>query len=404
MLGTTLPGAAWAAQTVEEQSAPSEIQMAAEANNALAADLYGQLSKGEGNLFFSPVSLSMALSMTYAGAKGDTATEMRKVLHFKNDQNLPQAAAALNSHLRSLEGKGDVRLSLANSIWPKAGLKLQPEFLKIIEKYFGAAVKPLDFANQQEASRATINKWVEEATNNKINNLIASPLPFDVRLILVDAVYFKGLWQDKFDPGQTLDSEFKTASGPVKTPFMNREGSYRSSQPTREAPGLLELPYGGGQVSMLIILPQAETEKALGDLEKEFSSKKLADWRARLTPATTVKVEIPKFRLTWGAVDVAEALKNLGLKKAFSDVADFSGLAEDEKIFIDQVLHKAFVEVSEEGTEAAAATAVIGLAMAAAPTADPVVFRADHPFMFLIQDNETGAIIFVGRVVDPSKN
>ena len=371
-------------------------------NTAFALELYAKLDRG-GNLFCSPYSISSALAMTYAGAKGDTAAEMEKVLHFGQGQAGTQAAfSELQDRLAAVEKKGGVQLAVANSLWPQKGYPFLPDYLKQVQAAYGSTITPLDFQADTEGARQTINQWVEEKTREKIKDLIGrGALDSLTRLVLVNAIYFKGSWASPFRPVQTAPADFfVTPDAPVQVPLMvqARKFAYAEFDDCQ----VVKLPYAGNELSMLVVLPKAKD--GLAALEAQLTPARLAEWRDRLNDQQ-VCVYLPKFKLTWGATSLNNPLAALGMETAFNEkLADFSGMdGQLHWLYIGLVLHKAFVEVNEEGTEAAAATAVVMEARAMRPQTPPAMFRADHPFLFLIQEEQTGAILFLGRMADPSK-
>lgn len=371
-------------------------------NTAFALDLYAQLRTQGGNLFLSPHSISSALAMTYAGARENTAAEMEKALHFTGGQaGTPPAFAALQERLAEIEKKGHIQLAVANSLWPQQDYPFLPEYLDGVKAAYGSVIAPQDFKSDTEGARRTINRWVEEKTRDKIKDLI-QPGNLDplTRLVLVNAIYFKGSWAGPFDPAQTEEGAFFVSpAAEVRVPLMAKTQRFPYAE--FEDVQVAKLPYAGGELSMLVVLPREKD--GLAALEARLAPERLAEWRAGLAERE-VRIFLPKFKLTWGAVKLNGALKALGMADAFSDTqADFSGMdGQLHWLYIGAVLHKAFVEVNEEGTEAAAATAVV-MRMKAMRPATPPEFRADHPFLFLIQEEETGAILFMGRVADPTK-
>ena len=389
---------ALAAQAQAPETAAASAAVA-KANNAFACDLYGKLRQKKGNLFFSPISVSAALAMTYAGAKGDTATQMNAVLHFPfSREKLHPAYGAFLEHLGAIQENGNVQLGIANSLWPKEGFRLLENYTDLLRGTYGVDVTPVDYS-QSEAARKTINGWVEEKTRGKITNLIP-PGVFtpDTRLTLVNAVYFKGDWQLKFDKAQTQDGPFFTGAGKtVQTPLMRQVNHFKHGQ--QDGLQLLELPYAGGELSMLILLPEEKTQAALNSLESALSAERIALWQGQMS-MSEVDLLLPKFRITWGAESLKNPLQALGLTNAFTSTADFSGMTGNRDLFIQEILHKAFVDVHEEGTEAAAATGAVMAVLSEEPP--PVRFHADHPFLFLIQDTATGAILFMGRMSEPA--
>lgn len=369
-------------------------------NSAFAFDLYGKLSDPEGNLFFSPYSISTALAMTQAGARGETEKQMAKVLHFSQpEKELNAAFAQLQGRLKEAQGDDKVTLAIANSIWPGEQYKILDSYKDTLKSNFGVSVAPLDYGKTEEA-RVTINNWVEKKTHDKIKDLIGpGVLTPDVKLTLVNAIYFFGKWQAAFDPKQTTDADFQVSPGKKETvSMMARTGEYSYAE--QKYFQILQVPYQEAELSMLIVLPKKGD--GLHMVEAMLSGKNLAEWKTQLTEKKVV-VQLPKFKMTWGAQDITGSLKKLGMTEAFNaSRADFSGMDGDPHgLYVGLVLHKAFIDVSESGTEAAAATAVTMMTAMAPMGPPPPVFRADHPFFFLIQENQTGSILFMGRVVDP---
>jgi len=370
----------------------------ARSGNEFALALYEQLAGAESgkNLFFSPTSVSTALAMAYGGAKGTTATEMRKALRFELDG--AQLHAAMGKLARSLSANAEgYELALANALWGQKGYPFLETFLELNRKYYGARLEELDFQTAGEEARVTINRWVEQQTNDRIQNLLApgSVTPA-TRLVLTNAIYFKGRWKVQFDPEQTRTETFHlTSAGEVKVPLMRlRDQRFPYLRETDFQ--ALELPYAGERISMLILLPGEES--SLKRLESSLSVARLDEWIERLTSRKLDDVVIPRFTAKT-QYELTTPLAKLGMSIAFSRGADFSGMARGEELFISDVVHKAFVAINEEGTEAAAATAVGIRATSFTP---PERFRADRPFVYLIRDRESGAILFMGRVVDPS--
>jgi len=369
-------------------------------NSAFAFDLYGKLSGEEGNLFFSPYSISTALAMTQAGARGETEKQMAKVLHFSQpEKELNAAFAQLQGRLKAAQGDDKVTLAIANSIWPSMQYKILDGYKAMLKSDFGVTVTPLDY-HQPEAARATINQWIEKKTHDKIKDLIGpGALTPETKLTLVNAIYFFGKWQSAFDPKRTTEADFQVSTGKTeRVPMMARTGEYAYAE--QKYFQVLQVPYQGTELSMLIVLPKKGD--GLHVVEAMLSGKNLSEWKTKLNK-TEVAVQLPKFKMTWGAADLTGPLKKLGMTDAFNaSKADFSGMDGDPHgLFIGMVLHKAFIDVSESGTEAAAATAVVMMTAMAPMGPPPPVFRADHPFFFLIQENKTGSILFMGRVVDP---
>jgi serpin B len=374
------------------------MQPVADGANRFAADFYARLRGEPGNLFVSPFSLHAALAMTADGANGATRDEMVNALHLPADRTAALFAGDLG---RFYTGTGKpYQLSVANALWGQTGYPFRPDFLSRQQDRFGAGLTPLDFKADPEQCRGTINRWVEQKTKNRITDLIpAGAIDEATRLVLTNAIYFKGTWQDQFKPMWTKDAPFRLADGTTKpTPMMTRTATYQYT----EADGLqlLQLPYKGGELAMVVVLPA--TPDGLPAAEAKFTAETLAKWTAALAPHEVV-VKLPKFKLDVRTKPVP-ALKELGIRAAFTRQADFGGMSDDrDGLFISDVLHKAFVAVDEEGTEAAAATAVVMATPAAAPIKrpEPKVFTADRPFLFLIRDVQHGTVLFVGRLTNP---
>lgn len=378
---------------------PADVLKIAEGNNRFTFDLYRRLSKQPGNLFFSPASISTALAMTYAGAEGRTEQEMARVLHFTLPE--PRLHAAQRDARTVLDSGGKKRgyeLSIANRLWGQKGYGFRPDYLKTTATDYGAALAELDFVRNSAAARDAINGWVERETRGKIRDLIPrGALGPMTRLVLTNAIYFKGDWTKKFDPRNTKNARFHVSpEKKVTAPLMFQK--HRFGYAAFKDVQLLALPYGKEKhLSMVVLLPKSND--GLPALEKSLDADALAKRMSRMRPRE-VKVYLPKFKMT-ARFELGATLKALGMPTAFTPgKADFSGMATSEKLYISAVIHKAFVDVNEKGTEAAAATGVIIKATAAPPP--PPVFRADHPFLFLIRDNRTGTILFVGRVVNPA--
>ncbi len=363
-------------------------------NTRFALELYDQLRKEDGNLFFSPFSLSTALAMTYAGARENTAAEMARVLHFElAPERLHPAFAELQRKLDVSQDKdAGYRLHVANALWPQEGYAFLPEFFELCRTHYRAGLQTVDYAGATEEARQTINRWVEQRTEDKIKELlkpgILTPL---TTLVLTNAIYFKGDWAAQFDPDKTQDAPFTLLDGKqVSVPLMNQTGEFGYAEDADVQ--VLELPYAGEALSMVVLLPREPD--GLPALEKSLDARKLADWLAKLRPRT-VRVALPRFKMT-SEFQLNEVLQAMGMRDAFAE-ADFSGMTGARDLFIGAVVHKAFVDVNEEGTEAAAATAVVMLRSSLPPP-----FRADHPFLFLIRDTRSGSILFLGRVINPT--
>jgi serpin B len=372
-----------------------------ESGNRFGFDLYERLRSSNGNLFFSPASISVSLAMGYAGAAENTAAEMAKALHLTMPKDqVNEEMRALLASWRATDQKQGFRLDVANRLWGQDGYKFLPDYLQVTRDDYGAELARLDF-RQPEAARQAINRWIEEQTQDKIKNLIASPDAVrEARLVLTNAVYFKGEWQDQFKKYLTKDDDFHlSATRAIKAPLMRQENGFKYL--AADDLQLLELPYGGGSLSMVVLLPQKVD--GLSQLEAKLSAGNLQKWLGS-AKSEQVMVFLPKFKTT-ATFDLTGTLKSMGMASAFNPgSADFSGMTGSKDLYVSSVIHKAFVDVNEEGTEAAAATAIImaPTAVVVKPKAPPV-FRADHPFVFLIRDNRNGAILFLGRITDPTR-
>jgi len=367
-----------------------------EANNQFALDLYSQF-KDDKNMFFSPWSISTALTMTYEGAKGQTAEEMKSVLHLPDNQETIKTSYYWIQSEINKEPKS-YKLHTANALWAQQDYQFLQEYTDPMQKYYSAKITNLDFKTKTEESRITINKWVEKKTNNKIKDLISQgALSSLTRLVLTNAIYFKGTWLKQFDKKDTQEKDFHvTPEKTVKVDMMaltDKEAKFNYAETDNLQ--ILELPYDGEELSMLLLLPKDN----INSLENSLTAEKLSGWK-QLLIEQRVKVFLPRFKFETKYL-LAKDLVKMGMPTAFSPgVADFSGMDGTNNLFISGVIHQAFVEVNEEGTEAAAATAVI-MELKAMPEPIPT-FIADHPFLFIIQETKTGNILFLGKVADPS--
>jgi serpin B len=368
----------------------------AKGDNAFATDLYQRLSSNDGNLFFSPYSISNALAMTYAGARGKTADDMAATLKFPFQGNRLNAAFA--GLVQDLDRKGEKRkyqLNIANRLWGEKGYGFLPEFVKMCKDAYRAGLEELDFAADPEKARQTINAWVEKETQDKIKDLVPpGTITPATRLVLTNAIYFKANWRHVF-PDVTKKDDFKTAADKtIKVDMMQTLEFFPYAQ--SDDVQILELPYEQNELSMLVLLPKKVD--GLSGLEKQLTADNLEKWRGQLKKHR-VNVKLPKFKFT-SQFQLSKVLSAMGMGVAFGGQADFSGMTTREKLFISDVIHKAFVAVDEKGTEAAAATAVV-MRATAIEEAPMATFYADHPFVFVIRDNRTGSILFMGRVTQP---
>jgi len=385
-----------AALAPEQAGVPELVQ----GNTAFALDLYRALFAARANQFSSPYSVSLALAMTYAGARGDTERQMAQALHFTLAQEKLHAAFnALEAELaRRGEGKEAeaFRLKIANALWAQKGYQFLPAYLDLLAQNYGAGVRLADFVKAAEEWRQAINRWVSEQTEEKVKDLLP-PGSIDsvTRLVLSNAIYFKAAWQKPFSADQTADAAFYTLDGKsVQVPMMAQTESLAYG----EGPGFqaVELPYAGGQLSMLILLP------ASGEFERLAQGLNAAQLAGILSGMREHRVQLsmPRFRFE-SSFQLKPALQGLGMTDAFGAAADLSGMDGSRDLFVSDAYHKAFVAVDEKGTEAAAATAVVISLKAAPMPQETVEMRLERPFLFLIRDIPTGAVLFAGHVVNP---
>ena len=379
----------------------ADVALLVEGNSAFAFELYQELKGKEGNLFYSPYSISLALAMTYAGARGETAQQMADTLQFMLKQaRLHPAFNWLNAELarrgevaKGKDGEG-FRLNIVNAIWGQKDYEFLSAFLDVLAENYGAGLRILDFITETEKSRLTINDWVSNQTEGRIEDLIP-PGAIDTLtcLVLTNAIYFNAAWENPFNEDMTADGTFYLLDGgQVIVPMMKQTESFGYAE--GEGYQAVELPYDGGELSMVILLPEAGQFEAF---EEGLQAQQVCDIISSLQPAR-VTLTIPKFKFD-SEFNLKDTLADMGMPVAFSGGADFSGMTRNHELSISEVLHKAFVAVDEAGTEAAAATAVI-MARSAVPE-HPVEVTIDRPFIFLIRDIDTDAILFVGRVVNP---
>ena len=380
----------------------------AEDNNTFALALFGQLRHSPGNLFFSPFSIRTALAMAYSGAKGETAAQMREVLQFRPSGEGPHEGFSGIIRRLNETGGGKGEFLVANSLWGQLGEPLQREFLDLITRHYGGEMNQVGFRQNTEGARRVINQWVETRTRERIRELIPPDgLDAETSLALVNAIFFKGRWALPFESAQTEEEYFRLAGrGRVKVPLMRQKKvvSYQEAEGFQA----VDLAYEGGDLSMLVLLPSRKNR--LPDLESRLSAGMLRECVGRMF-AQPVRLFLPRFKFTWGTVDLSTRLSDLGMPLAFTPLeADFSGMngkepPSEDSLVLSAVFHQAYLEVTEEGTEAAAATAATMLAGAClGPSRPPKVpvFRADHPFLFAIRDRKSGSILFLGRVSDPT--
>ncbi len=379
-----------------------ELHSLIEGNNTFAVDLYQSLHSEAGNLIFSPYSISEALAMTYAGARGETETELANVLHFVLPQSqLHPAFNSLDLDLTEVVQTADkdqepLQLKIANAIWAEQTYPFLPEFLDRIALNYGAGIHLADFRNAHERARREINGWVEDQTDDKIRDLVPEgALDELTRMVLVNAIYFKADWLDPFDKESTRDGSFHLLDGSVvETPMMSQP-MYHVPYADGDGFQAIELKYAGNTAAMDIIVPD---DGRFAEFETALKNSVLAGILENLQEVS-IQISMPKFNFT-SEFNLSDRLKELGMPAAFDpERADFTGMSDARELYISDVLHKSFVVVDEKGTEAAAVTAVI-MGVTSMPMFE-FSLDIDRPFLILIRDLETGQILFMGRVVNP---
>lgn len=383
------------AVTAYTADARPDVKPLVDANNSFALDLHGKLLSMQGNLAYSPYSISSALAMTYAGARGETAKQMEQSLHFSAlKAGAHPFFGALDGTLKTAQGSN--QLNIANSLWPQEKYAFLPEFLALLKQNYGASVTPLNYGSAPEKARTRINSWVEQHTRQRIKDLIAPGMLNEMtRMVLVNAVYFKGTWATPFAESATKPLTFYVGpNSAVSAPFMHRRGSFRYGENPQAQ--LLAMPYEGNGLEMVLLLPRQRN--GIATLEASLNATNLASALGAMRNEE-VNVAMPRFKIA-SAFGLGDTLKSLGMRNAFDPArADFSGMdGRPNWLFISAVVHKAFVEVNEKGTEAAAATGVVMTTNSIMIPKPPKEFRADHPFLFLIRETRTGSLLFVGRV------
>ncbi len=380
------------------ESAPT--QSLVEANTAFGLDLYARLKSNPGNLFFSPYSISTALAMTYGGARGETEKQMSQVLHFGAAQGKVHSGfSELQRQLGEAEKQQGIQLTVANALWAQTGHPFLPAFLNTAKDEYQANINQADFKTKAEAARAEINQWVTKQTKDKIRDILPpGSLDASTRLVLANAIYFKGLWAEPYDKAETsLQTFHRSANSLARAPLMHHFDNVGYMEESDFQ--AVELPYKGGELSMVVFLPRQI--EGCGALENRLSPSLISRSLGRMKNRR-VEIFLPRFKLESG-FDLAATLAKMGMSSAFGPQADFSGVDGARLLYLSGVFHKAWGEVNEEGTEAAAST-IVGVVASAAmkPPPPPPVFRADHPFIFLIRDRRAGSLLFLGRLADPN--
>jgi serpin B len=403
--GATQPEIHLLASQVERDPSPAttqtEVNELVSGNTRFAFDLYRHLITPGENIFFSPYSISLALAMTYAGASGNTEAQMAETLHFSlTQESLHPAFNALDQKLRQQQDKSqdepEYTLNIVNSLWGQDSYPFLADYLDLLAYHYGAGLRLLDFIRDPEGSRLIINEWVSDETEQRIEDLIPpNVIDPDTRLVLVNAIYFNAAWLHQFEPGLTIDGPFYVLDGSeVSVPLMRQTEEF----PYQRGNGyqVLELPYKGHQLSMLILVPdQGQFDEIESRLDASFIEAASQGMRR-----TNMALSFPKYTFE-SSFALSDALKELGMPEVFIPYqADFSGIDGTRDLFIQEVVHKSFVDVDERGTEAAAATGVV-VGLESLP-ADPIDVTIDRPFIFAIRDTSTGSILFLGRVLNPA--
>jgi serpin B len=360
-----------------------------DANSQFAANLFKEINEDDldKNVFFSPFSLSMALSMVYQGADATTKEAMGRVLNY-SELTTEEINQSYREHLNYFKRLyPEVELNVANSIWTREGFEVNQSFLDTNKEVFDSQNSYLDFSKTDACD--VMNEWISDATKGKIEKMINPPIDPDMIMYLINAIYFNGSWMDQFDVTQTRDSAFTNIKGESKiVPMMSKNDNYKYAETSEYR--AVELPYGSGSVSMYCILPEAGN---LNDFIAEFDNTKWKEIKGKLSMGSKIVLKLPRFKIDYQPKDLKDKLTALGMAEAFSKNADFSKIAD--KIWISDIGHKAVIDVNEKGTEAAAVT-YIGMGTTSMPNS----FIADKPFMFVIADNATGTVLFMGKVVD----
>jgi len=386
------------AGTVENEGG---LQAISESANEFALDFYKRIASHNENLFLSPYSIYSIFAMVYGGARGNTAAEMERTFHFPlSGSELHEYVGRVSSAINSTQVSDAIRLDTANSLWPQDGYPLLKGYLDLVQRRYEAKISPLDYGKDPEGARKAINNWVEDKTRHKITNLLKPGMINTLtRMVLVNAIYFKGDWQSQFDRNNTEDCPFFLLSGEtVKVPLMTIRRSYRYNDVSEAQ--ILELPYAGKDISMLVVLPKKKD--GLREVENALSKGRLKVWTSTMHPRDII-VYLPRFHVT-SEFTLDRVLASMGMVDAFDpQKADFSGMdGQKGTLFIGVAIHKAYADINEEGTEAAATTAA-GIRTTSMPIPPPV-FRADRPFLFMIRHNATGIVLFMGRIANPLKS
>ena len=369
-------------------------------NNRFAFNLYHQVQGGNigNNLFYSPFSISTALAMVYDGSRNETAQQISQTMNFLQGEKFHSDYKQLLNELN--EGtESKIKLNIANGLWVQKNFKFLDSYFDIVKSNYNSELKNVDFTDpiKSEITRKEINAWVEKKTNDKIKDILSQgDLTSMTRLVLVNAIYFYGDWANPFEKQETMPKDFSLMDGTqINVPFMNQQGRFNCYEDSKIQ--AIEISYKDNRASMVIFLPNKKN--GIMEFEKSFDYKYYQDIIAALQ-SQEVRLSLPKFQTTYKS-NLGTTLSRMGMPLAFSANADFSGMTGKQDLCISEVIHQAFINVDEKGTEAAAATAVIMKATAIRMPNEPKIFNADHPFIFLIKDNTTGSILFMGKIMNP---
>ena len=380
-------------------STPEGIAQVVDANNQFAIDMYqqinGQNKQSEKNVFFSPYSLSTAMAMLYAAAEGETKAQIQKTFHYPSLNVLNPNSAALHEQFN--KPNPNYQLATANDLWIQQGLRPNQNYLDTVQRYYGGKITPLDFKNSPEPSRQIINKTIAKHTQQMIPEmLLASSINADTVTVLTNAVYFKGDWKKPFAPSEKRP--FNKFDGSIMDiNMMHEQAPYAYTEDAQVQ--VVQLPYEGDELSMLVVLPKSKDKIAMQRLVNTLSAKQISQWNSNLVNQEVI-LDLPKFKLEEN-YGMNSLLANMGMTKAFGSEADFGLFSQDLSLSVDAIAHKAVIEVDEKGTKAAASTSISIVPMSLGYSTNTIKFKADHPFMFVIKDNKTDAILFLGQVNKP---
>ena len=380
-------------------STPEGIAQVVTANNQFAIDMYqqinGQSKQAEKNVFFSPYSLSTAMAMLYVAAEGETKAQIQRAFYYPSLNVLNPNSAALHEQFN--KPNPNYQLATANDLWIQQGLRPNQNYLDTVQRYYGGKVTPLDFKNSPEPSRQTINKTIANYTQQMIPEVLpASSIDTNTVTVLTNAVYFKGDWKTSFAPSKKRP--FNTFDGSsIDVDMMHEQAPYAYTEDAQVQ--VVQLPYKGDELSMMVVLPKAKDKIAMQRVVNTLNAKQISQWNSNLVNQEII-LDLPKFKLEEN-YGMNSLLANMGMTKAFGSDADFGLFSQDLSLSVDAIAHKAVIEVHEKGTKAAASTSISIVPMSLGYSMNTIKFKVDHPFMFVIKDNKTNAILFLGQVNKP---